>query len=134
MSRSFRRRCCVGAGRVVTAKARGGRCTAAAVAAVRQAGILKKALKVGDKAVDFELTDVAGYRIKASELWAMGPLVVVFYRGGWSPECNCALERAAEGVAGDSRPRRAIGGHQSGNGRTGIGHAAAQQADISTVG
>jgi peroxiredoxin len=64
---------------------------AAAVAAVRQAGVLNKALKAGDKAIDFELADAAGYRIKASELWAMGPLVVVFYRGGWSPECNAHL-------------------------------------------
>ena len=35
--------------------------------------------------------DAAGYRIKASELWAMGPLVVVFYRGGWCPYCNAHL-------------------------------------------
>lgn len=64
---------------------------AAGIEAVRRAGILKKALAVGDKAVDFELNDAAGYRIQASELWAMGPLVAVFYRGGWSPVCNAHL-------------------------------------------
>lgn len=64
---------------------------AAGIEAVKRAGILKKALTVGNKAVDFELNDAAGYRIKASELWAVGPLVVVCYRGGWSPDCNAHL-------------------------------------------
>lgn len=64
----------------------------AAIGAVRRAGVLEKSLAVGDKAVDFELQDAAGYRIQASEMWATGPLVVEFYRGGWSPYCNAHLQ------------------------------------------
>jgi peroxiredoxin len=84
---------------------------AAGIEAVRRAGVLKKALAVGDKAVDFELTDAAGYRIKASELWSVGPLVVVFYRGGWSPYCHAHLmemQKAMRAIHGEGAQLVAI--------------------------
>jgi peroxiredoxin len=77
---------------------------AAAVEAVRKSGVLERALHVGDKAVDFELNDAAGYRIQGSELWAVGPLVVVFYRGGWSPTCSSHLiemQKALRAIHGE---------------------------------
>jgi peroxiredoxin len=64
---------------------------AAEIDAIRRSGILDKALGVGDRAFDLELNEAAGYRIKLSELWAMGPVVVVFSQGGWRPECSAHL-------------------------------------------
>jgi peroxiredoxin len=58
---------------------------------VRQSGVVDKALKVGDRAPDFELPDATGKKVKLSELLAHGPVVVTWYRGGWCPYCNIAL-------------------------------------------
>ena len=58
---------------------------------VKKSGVLGKALKVGDKAPDFELPDASGRRIKLSALLERGPVVVTWYRGGWCPYCNIAL-------------------------------------------
>jgi peroxiredoxin len=61
------------------------------IAEVRQSGITDKALKVGDRAPDFELVNAVGKKIKLSELTAHGPVVLTWYRGGWCPYCNIAL-------------------------------------------
>jgi peroxiredoxin len=58
---------------------------------VRKSGVIEKALKVGDRAPDFELPDATGKKVKLSELIARGPVVVTWYRGGWCPYCNIAL-------------------------------------------
>jgi peroxiredoxin len=58
---------------------------------VRKSGVLERALKVGDKAPDFELPDATGKKVKLSEFLARGPVVVTWYRGGWCPYCNIAL-------------------------------------------
>ncbi len=58
---------------------------------VRKTGTAEKALKVGDKAPDFELPDATGKKVKLSDLTARGPVVVTWYRGGWCPYCNVAL-------------------------------------------
>ena len=58
---------------------------------VRKSGVIDKALKVGDRAPDFELPDASGKKVKLSELIARGPVVVTWYRGGWCPYCNIAL-------------------------------------------
>lgn len=58
---------------------------------VRKSGVLETALKVGDRAPDFELPDASGKKVKLSELIARGPVVVTWYRGGWCPYCNIAL-------------------------------------------
>ena len=58
---------------------------------VRKSGVMEKALKVGDRAPDFELPDANGKTVKLSELIARGPVVVTWYRGGWCPYCNIAL-------------------------------------------
>ncbi len=46
-------------------------------------GIMKRVLKVGDKAPEFSLPDQDGILINSSELLGEGPLVVNFYRGVW---------------------------------------------------
>jgi peroxiredoxin len=57
------------------------------------------ALKVGDTAPDFLLPD-AHCRLHSSEqLRRSGPLVLSFFRGGWSPFCTaelCALQAAKD--------------------------------------
>ncbi len=58
---------------------------------VRKSGVTDKALKVGDKAPDFELPGASGKKVKLSERLARGPVVVTWYRGGWCPYCNIAL-------------------------------------------
>jgi peroxiredoxin len=49
------------------------------------------ALKVGDTAPDFILPDAHGLPVRFRSLFARGPVVVVFYRGGWGPYCNLHL-------------------------------------------
>jgi len=49
-------------------------------------------LSVGDKAPDVKLMTTDGEEVDLSTLYADGPLVVTFYRGGWCPHCNKALK------------------------------------------
>jgi hypothetical protein len=48
-----------------------------------RSGIIQKSLKVGDIAPDFGLPDIQGKRVCLSELLALGPVVLTFFRGGW---------------------------------------------------
>jgi len=48
-------------------------------------------LHVGDKAPDFVLNNAFGKPIKLSTMYADGPVVLVFYRGGWCAICNIQL-------------------------------------------
>ncbi|MHC5540507.1 peroxiredoxin-like family protein [Singulisphaera rosea] len=61
------------------------------IEAVRKSGVLEKALKVGDKAPDFELPNASGKKVNLSTLQKDGIVVVTWYRGGWCPYCNIAL-------------------------------------------
>ena len=56
-----------------------------------QAGIAAHSVKAGMKAPDFSLPNVNGETIQLSQLLAQGPVVLIFYRGGWCPYCNLAL-------------------------------------------
>lgn len=56
------------------------------------------ALKVGDKAIDGELVDASGEKVKLSDLWKDGPLVVIWYRGGWCPVCQKHLSGIQEAL------------------------------------
>lgn len=50
-----------------------------------------RALKVGDQAPDFILPDVQGEPVRLRALLDEGPVVIVFYRGGWCHYCNLHL-------------------------------------------
>ncbi len=50
---------------------------------VAASGVLQTALKVGDKAPDFELPDAVGKTVKLSNLLADGPVILTWYRGVW---------------------------------------------------
>ena len=57
------------------------------------------ALKVGDTAPDFLLPDVGGRLHSSEQLRRNGPLVLSFFRGGWSPLCTaelCAIQTAKD--------------------------------------
>ncbi|WP_146392874.1 peroxiredoxin-like family protein [Allorhodopirellula solitaria] len=58
---------------------------------VRATGIEKSAKQVGDKAVDGTAEDWQGNTVQLSELWNKGPVVLMWYRGGWCPYCNLQL-------------------------------------------
>ncbi|MBC5838814.1 peroxiredoxin-like family protein [Flavobacterium muglaense] len=49
------------------------------------------AIKVGQKAPQFELPNAQGKLISLESLLDKGPLVVTFYRGDWCPYCNLQL-------------------------------------------
>jgi peroxiredoxin len=62
-----------------------------ATAALRATGIEALAKNTGDSAPDITLPDALGKPTQLAELWKKGPLVVIFYRGGWCPYCNLEL-------------------------------------------
>lgn len=69
-------------------------------------GQAERALKAGDRAPDFSLTDAEGNAVSLAELLAKGPLVLTFYRGVWCPYCNLDL-KALEAASGEIRARGA---------------------------
>ncbi|MEO1497475.1 MAG: peroxiredoxin-like family protein [Planctomycetota bacterium] len=58
---------------------------------VRSLGLERSAKQVGDAAPQGELIDADGQAVPFASLWADGPVVVSFYRGGWCPYCNLQL-------------------------------------------
>ncbi len=51
----------------------------------------KDAIKIGQKAPDFELPNPEGKSISLDFLLKKGPVVITFYRGNWCPYCNLQL-------------------------------------------
>lgn len=49
------------------------------------------ALKIDEKAPDFELADPQGKPVSLHSLLKTGPVVLTFYRGSWCPYCNLQL-------------------------------------------
>jgi peroxiredoxin len=48
-------------------------------------------LQVGAFAPDLTLPDALNRPVSLAALWRKGPLVLIFYRGGWCPYCNLEL-------------------------------------------
>jgi peroxiredoxin len=64
-----------------------------ATAELLASGIEDRVLKVGAPAPEFSLPDaLTGKPIRSSDLLALGPLVVSFFRGRWCPYCVTELE------------------------------------------
>lgn len=59
--------------------------------AVAQSGVLDSAKNVGDKAPEFTLKNAMGKEVSLKDYLAKGPVVLVWYRGGWCPYCNINL-------------------------------------------
>jgi len=51
----------------------------------------KNAIKIGEKAPNFELPNPLGKKIELVNLLSKGPVVITFYRGSWCPYCNLQL-------------------------------------------
>ena len=58
---------------------------------VAQSGVMESAAQVGDQAPNFNLINVYGETVSLEELRAKGPVILVWYRGGWCPYCNIQL-------------------------------------------
>ncbi len=54
-----------------------------ATADLRNSGILDRALKVGDKAPEFELENTSGELIRSNDILSDRLMVLTFYRGKW---------------------------------------------------
>lgn len=63
----------------------------AATAQLRATDIEANALQVGAVLPALTLPNASGQPVDLKALNANGPLVIVFYRGGWCPYCNLAL-------------------------------------------
>lgn len=58
---------------------------------VATSGIPDRALKTGDIAPDFSLSNALGHLITLKQCLYKGPVVLTWYRGGWCPYCNLTL-------------------------------------------
>jgi len=67
-----------------------------ATAELIASGAALRALRVGDRAPAFELSDADSNHVSSASLLERGPLVVTFYRGFWCPYCNLDLEALQE--------------------------------------
>ena len=69
-----------------------------AVTAEADLGILENGLglKVGETVPAFESHTYAGEKVSSADLVEMGPLMVIFYRGGWCPFCNFQVRQITQ--------------------------------------
>jgi peroxiredoxin len=63
---------------------------------IAASGMLSRAMKIGDKAPDFELGNASGERVKLSDYLKKGSVILTWYRGGWCPYCNLSLRALQE--------------------------------------
>ena len=64
-----------------------------AVAELFASGIEQRVLRVGDSAPEFTLEDSqTGKLVRSTDLLALGPVVLKFFRGRWDPYCVTELE------------------------------------------
>jgi peroxiredoxin len=64
---------------------------AAGLKAVIDAETVEKAIQVGQKAPLFQLKNATGEEVALSTLLKDGPVILMWYRGGWCPYCNLAV-------------------------------------------
>jgi len=58
---------------------------------LKRAGVGQDGLRPGDMAPDFSLPDQHGREVRLTNRLAHGPVVLVFFRGGWCPFCTLTL-------------------------------------------
>ncbi len=63
-----------------------------AVQELFESGIEERILPAGATAPEFSLPDFSGRTVRSTDLLALGPLVVNFFRGRWCPYCVTELE------------------------------------------
>lgn len=52
---------------------------------------VKSTIQPGQKLPEFTLQNASGVSVNSVDLLSKGPLLIVFYRGGWCPFCNLTL-------------------------------------------
>ncbi len=57
----------------------------------RAMGVGEHAKRTGDVAPDVTVLDSLGTPVRLRDMWIEGPLIVVFFRGGWCNYCNLQL-------------------------------------------
>lgn len=67
-----------------------------AIDQLKDSGVGEHALKPGETAPAFELSDGDGMMWRSEDLLRSGPLVIVFYRGRWCAYCNTQLAALQE--------------------------------------
>lgn len=71
----------------------------AEIGKLAQSGIMDTALKVGDRAPEFELKDSDGNTMRLSNLTQKGNVVISFNRGNWCPFCNIEFKHLQNSIA-----------------------------------
>ena len=66
------------------------------IQAVVDAGVIDQAKKMGDQAPGFTLSNQDGQEVSLASLLEQGPVVLLWYRGGWCPYCNLTLRAYQE--------------------------------------
>jgi peroxiredoxin len=64
-----------------------------------ESGMTESAPKAGQTLMDFKLPNQNGNYVHLQELREQGPVVIIFYRGGWCPYCNLELRAYQEVLA-----------------------------------
>jgi peroxiredoxin len=62
------------------------------IAHLAETGFGRRGKQIGDRAPEIILPDAHGMTFDIANLLAKGPVVVIFYRGGWCPYCNLELK------------------------------------------
>ncbi len=65
---------------------------------VRATDIEESAKQVGEMAIDAQLSGWKGEQVRLSDLWQDGPIVLMWYRGGWCPYCNLQLRAMQQAI------------------------------------
>lgn len=81
--------------------------TDSAVQDLLATGIESRILPVGAPFPDFALPDTRGKLVRSSDLLALGPLIINFFRGRWCPYCMTELE-AWQAAYSEVRARGAL--------------------------
>ena len=66
------------------------------IAAVVETNIVGNALQVGETAINFTLPNALGEKITLYDELENGPVILMWYRGGWCPYCNMQLHYMQE--------------------------------------
>ncbi len=76
------------------------------IESVVTSNIVQTALQIGDTAIDFSLINAAGDTVSLYQELAIGPVILMWYRGGWCPYCNLTL-RAMQDLLPDFKKKGA---------------------------
>jgi peroxiredoxin len=58
----------------------------------------QEALSVGSLSPDFSAVDQNGKRVTLGKVLEQGPVVLIFYRGSWCPNCMRALQHTRDSI------------------------------------